>query len=142
MIPQTQLTLQSYFQTGDVPTQAQYLELIGTMFYLYNALNTSVNNAVAQINAATAAIEAIAPQVLVRFTALVPASTPPAIIGAATNVASITNVADKNRLTFTVPFANTNYKVFIVGGTVATLNANWMDISAANAANVVLVIWN
>jgi hypothetical protein len=49
-VPQTQLILQSYFQTGQVPSSTNYMEFIGTMFYLYNA---SVSNA--QAAAASAA---------------------------------------------------------------------------------------
>lgn len=53
-IPQTQSILQSYLRTGLVPTQDQWTELIGTMFYLYNVQLNAANNAVAIAEAAAA----------------------------------------------------------------------------------------
>jgi hypothetical protein len=52
-IPQTELALKSYFITGAVPTSTNYFELIGTMFWYFNA--TYTNAQAASSNAANAA---------------------------------------------------------------------------------------
>jgi hypothetical protein len=64
MIPQTQTILQSYFVTGAEPTQAQFTELIGTMFYLYQS---AVNSAAAAA-ATAAALAGSSPLAAVRCT--------------------------------------------------------------------------
>lgn len=47
-VPQTQTTLKSYFQTGDRPTQAQYDELIDTMFWYIGQTYTNAQYAAQQ----------------------------------------------------------------------------------------------
>lgn len=49
--PQTQAVLTSYFLTGLTPTQEQFAELIGTMFFLYNETVAAAAAAAAQANA-------------------------------------------------------------------------------------------
>ena len=51
-IPQTQTVLKSYFQSNSIPTQAQYAELIDTMFWYVN--QTYSNSLVSATNAAKA----------------------------------------------------------------------------------------
>jgi hypothetical protein len=59
-IPQTEAILQGYFQTGDTPTQNQFTELIGTMFYLYNEMLAEA----AALSGQVAALQGALPQVL------------------------------------------------------------------------------
>ena len=49
-VPQTQTALRSYFQTGHVPTQTNYWELIDTMFWY--VASTYTNSLVTASNAA------------------------------------------------------------------------------------------
>ncbi|HWY74823.1 MAG TPA: hypothetical protein VN281_04365 [Verrucomicrobiae bacterium] len=141
MIPQTQNILQSYFQTGDVPNQAQYLELIGTMFYYISQLNNSFNTAQTLINNAVTAIQQVAPQVIAGFNT---GSGAPTLIGGGgdqTNVASVTFIGPNYRITFTTPFGNATYKPICQGCSVQAQTANYLDVSALNNVNAYVLIW-
>jgi hypothetical protein len=110
-IPQTQTVLQSYFQTGDMPSQDQFDELIGTMFYLFNE---SVSNAAAA--AASAAAAAASAALLPISASLTLTSGTVVSLAGANGIASaavaVVSASYRVTLTFTGAFANTNYKVF------------------------------
>lgn len=115
-IPQSQTTLKSYFETGDVPTQAEFAELIDTMFALYQDAIDSADAAQAAADAAEAAALAGAAKAIVSATY----NAGWTIIGNDLNVDSITIVGGSVRVTFTEAFADANYVVVAsVYGTVA-----------------------
>lgn len=137
-IPESQATLKSFFETGDKPTQAQFAELIDTMFYLYQAAQTAANAAVVTANAAMAATG------LAMFSA-------PAVggLGAAVvpdqqqNISSITYIgAQVYRVTFVTPFINLRYLVAMTTNLVVSAkNAGYIDVlmSTTNTRNELLI---
>jgi hypothetical protein len=138
-IPETQTNLKSFFETGDLPTQAQFAELIDTMFYLYNDAKDSADAATAVAAAAVASAEAVSAPVIVQFTN---DEFTNAIVGLATGVASVVNIGAYNfRVTFTTPFLNTLYKVMVAQGmTILALNTNYIDVHAPGPG-VLLALW-
>jgi hypothetical protein len=147
-VPQTQTILESYFQTGDMPTQDQFQEFIDTMFYLYEQMTEAAADAATAAAAATAtanAALALAPAVLLQGTITISGG---AVTGftlvsqlnvagfAAENSGGGTGIID---VTFTTPFANADYKV-LTGGSFAPFNLTpattglSMNITATGAA--------
>lgn len=132
-IPQTQVNLRSYFETGDVPTQAQFAEFIDTMFYLYQQSQNTANAAVAAAAAATSATG----RVLAKWTN---AAVPVTVMSS--NTQSIVRTATAGgfytfRVTFLTPFNSVNYLVLPtittgVGGTanptILTKTTNYIDV--------------
>jgi len=107
-IPQDEVTLLSYFETGDKPTQAQYAELIQTMFAL-------VQEAFDEAAAATAVAEAAeerAPKALANATH--PGAGTTYTLTYQHNIANIQTLAGpKTRITFTEALNDTDYVVQI-----------------------------
>ncbi len=106
-IPQTETILRSYFENGDQPTEEEFWELIGTMFY-YDSL--ALNAAQAAEDAAAEAIS-LAPVCLLKWT------TTGSTINAQRNVASVAKISsggfDAWRVTWTNPFADEHYIISI-----------------------------
>jgi len=112
-VPQTETILKSYFETGDQPTQTQFEEFIGTMFYLYQlAQNTAVQ---ASDNADDAVSHAPLAMVTARYV-----SGTAYTLDSQQNIASIQtrrvsdsvldNVGNlKLRFNFTTPIVDANY---------------------------------
>lgn len=129
-IPQDQVTLLSYFETGDKPTQAQYTELIETMFWLYQDAKDKAQQA------ADDAAEALshAPQAMVAAHYVSGTSY---TIDAQSNIASVTtrrisdsgldNVGNiKLRFAFTTPMADALYVALL---TPLSGSQNWDRVS-------------
>src|SRR5579872_5876840 len=89
-VRQTQAILLGYFQTGQVPTQDQYAELIGTMFFLYNE---TVNNAAAAAASAAAAAASAAAEPAAFASVDFSTASPYTLLGAIRNIASVTQVS-------------------------------------------------
>ena len=115
-VPQTQTALRSYFQTGHVPTQTNYWELIDTMFWY--VASTYTNSLVTASNAAAElAVSPVAARVRVVIT-----NTPPFIttsrMGGLTNIAVNTGTATGYLVDFTnyfsAPMADTAYTVQVL----------------------------
>ena len=138
-IPQTETILKSYFETGDQPTQLEFEELIGTMFY-YDA--QALNAADAASDLATEAI-GLAPVCLLKYTVT------GATINAQRNVASVTKSSpsgfDMWRITWTNPFPDEHYIVNItwsdglvnsMGMRILSQQATHIDIRFFNGATI------
>lgn len=138
-IPQTQTVLQSYFQTGDVPTQNQFLEFIGTMFYLYNATLSAANAAAADAATVSEALP------LAAVTATYPdngnSTSFATIIGNPVNVSAVTyqstsgftpNFIYQYSIHFTVPISYKSTQVRI-GGT-------GVNIISESSSNIVVQV--
>lgn len=125
VIPQTQTILLSYFQTNDVPTEDQFKELIGTMFYLYNDMVNRATAAEDTANEALALVESLCPTAVARGNYAGNAAN---FNGTHTGVASIAAIDPGSglviRFTFTTPFANTNYKTVYSGANSGIVNRN------------------
>lgn len=128
-IPQTETILKSYFETGDQPTQLEFEELIGTMFY-YDAL--ALNAAQDAQDAADEAIS-LAPQCLLKYT--VAGTT----INAQRNVASVASFTPDGfqayRVTWTTPFVDEHYIVNLTWSD-ATVNVMGMRIISQQATHI------
>ncbi len=113
MVPQSQATLKSYFETGDKPSQAQFAEVIDTMFWYINDLNA--RTAAAEQAAADAARAAATVLLKASFAA----GTKTWNISDQVRVASVVVVDPQavqlvHRVTFSGnPFANANYKLLL-----------------------------
>ena len=140
-IPQTQTILKSYFQTGSEPTQDQFAEFIGTMFYLYQGTLNAANAAIATADA-TQAAQAGAPGPVVIANIV-----NNAVVGTLTGVTSWLQQAGFGSnwiLTFAAPFANTNYKVLVTGNLPQpTLALGTLTFNLANIHNPsgLILIW-
>ena len=106
-VPQDEVTLLSYFKTGDKPTQDQYEELIRTFFYLLQVANDNAQDAIDIANAlaprtALAMASAVHPGVGTTYT-----------IENDFNVASIVTLTGPSRIriTFDTALAGTDYIV-------------------------------
>lgn len=114
-IPQSQATLRNFFNTGDMPTEAQFADLIDTMFYYTVSLQTQIDALVVASQATTPG----AANVVVSATAVAS----PVFTGSR-GVASVTSISTgpydqphavaaitfrRLRITFTTAYANTLY---------------------------------
>lgn len=142
-IPQTETILKSYFETGDQPNQAQFAELIGTMFYLFQQAMDAAETA--QDDAASAL--ARQPQALVKAT--YPGSgSSYTVDAAAINISSITvdtsggSNAPKVRVTWTTPFSDATYRVFVSPFSAVSPRRNNVEIVAITQAYVELRFTN
>lgn len=134
-IPQSQATLKSYFETGDMPSQAQFAELIDTMFYLYNEVVASSAAAASDAADALDAVNNYGPKVLAKFTSNGATVT---LTAGSLNVASVTKVAGSGvgpftyRITFTTAFASGAYKTLTSGGCSMTAQTTtYVDVVVA-----------
>jgi hypothetical protein len=130
-IPETQATLKSFFETGDKPTQAQFAELIDTMFALYQLTQTAANAAVATANLALAA----AGVTLVSA----PGATTAPVADQKLNVASITYLGIplgfyRFRITFTTPYVNLRHIPVVLNNLtkLTPSNAGYIDVEVQN----------
>lgn len=101
-IPQDQTVLKSYFETGKVPTQAQFAEWIDTMFALFQQAQTTANNAVAIASAITTGI---------RVFGLVSSA---GVLQDGYGCATSQLGAGVVRITFDDAFADTNYTLLLL----------------------------
>lgn len=132
--------LKAYFQTGDYPTEAQFGDLIDTMFSQDQAALDASSQAVETAEAVAEALDGITFNFLVRAKL---ASNTWTVLGTAKNVASVTKVAaNRLRITFTNAFANTDYPVAtgiglpnLSGGTLALIrNVAYVEIQQLNGS--------
>ena len=109
-IPQTEPVLKSYFETGDKPTEDQFVEFVGTMFHNDQVTQGQAAAAEATADAALAAATTAA-LLKATFVAIGTNYT----INAQKNVASVQFVATNSRLriNFTTPFADANYIISV-----------------------------
>jgi hypothetical protein len=121
-VPYSQANLKARFETGDIPTQQDYADLIDTFFSLFQTAEDDAAAALVAANAAAAGLAAWSGSfttATVTFTETMNrniASVTPTIVGV--------GVAWDLRFNFTVAFANANYLV-LVG------NAGQADITAS-----------
>ncbi len=109
-IPQDEVMLLSYFQTGDKPTQDQFGELIGTMFYQFQSLSDRMD----ALELLVADAIARAPQALA--SALWPGAGTIYTLEYQVNVAQIQvlSAPTRFRITFIDPMPDTDYVVLPV----------------------------
>lgn len=121
-IPQTQSVLLSYFQTGDEPSQDQFAEFIGTMFYLYQATLNQATAAAASAAAAVAAAQASGPLAYCRC---ILNTLQDFTITKNSNIASVAGVNVVGvpiTFTFTTPLPDTKYVPLVyLNGVLSTL---------------------
>jgi hypothetical protein len=136
-IPQTQTVLQSYFVTGAVPTQTQYQELIGTMFWYAN--QTYSNSLVAASNSA-----ALTAQYKSAFGA-VPVPGCSGHFTAANNLSVATNCSYggvgsgyTTTLNFAFAFPDTNY--LVIGKVTSTGGSTYIPLPTVSKTTTNLVI--
>jgi hypothetical protein len=122
-IPQTQSNLKSYFNTGDQPTEAQFGELIDTMFYYLGDLQAQIGT----LETSIADQPGLASVFLQTTAVATPVTT--GYLGAASVVSTATrtlndvtpgvgNVTMRTlRITFSTPFATTDYTVLAFSNT-------------------------
>jgi hypothetical protein len=110
-IPQSEIILRSYFETGDQPTQDQFAELIGTMFYL------AAQAAAIASSAGSDAAAALARTPLAVCSAKYPGSGAGYTIEEGNNVSAVAfqnfgNPTTRHvRFSFTVPIVDADYVV-------------------------------
>jgi len=105
-VPQTQTVLKSYFQSNSIPTQAQYAELIDTMFWYANQTYSNSVSAASSSSALNAQYATVpTPSVSGKFNQYnSPAALTNWTYGGSGSGYSVT-------CNFSTPFPNTNYIV-------------------------------
>jgi hypothetical protein len=149
-IPQDQTVLKSYFETGDTPTQAQFAELIDTMFALVQAAQNTANAAQATANSLAAS------GALAKVFATVKADGPP-VLEDGFGVSSVTSQALSSgqrtvRINFTTPRADNHYTIAVraVAGTtgveldvvLVARNAAFIDLKVLDGARLFFVMFD
>lgn len=139
-IPQDQAVLKSYFNTGDKPTEAQFAELIDTMFALYQDAKDTANGAVALIAAAAARYPRVYGYIK---------KVPPTLVNGY-GIATVTTITLGVRITFTTPFADTNYTILLteVDGYsganpsvyISAKNVAWVDVKMSGVPETHIAI--
>jgi len=138
MIPQTQSVLKSYFQTGLVPTQAQFAELIDTMFFEYQNMQSNVDDAQAYLTLATESLITCAVNAQMRYTGSTWVTTGAGASGGLTGLPPSLTM----RFTFSSPRPNTSY-LTLASGTVSNKTVNYCDVligSAPSSGTVVSLV--
>jgi hypothetical protein len=127
-VPQTQTVLKSYFQTGNVPTQNNYAELIDTMFWYVAA--TYTNSLAAQSNA-TVAISRNPVAASLQWT--LHTSVPYVSISHTNGISSIGYKYSSGSWTmtnyFSTPMSDTTYQVNCINAA-SSLGITYMSVSA------------
>jgi hypothetical protein len=147
MSVKTSTQLKSAFQTGDVPSQQDFSDLIDTM---ESQDATALDTAQSAVDSATAAVAVVAG---ITFNYFVVASYNGAwtILGATKNVASLTKVSGSVvKVNFTTALADTNFPVMVSaglpsapGGTMSlTRNVAFVQISNLSQSGIGINIPN
>jgi len=138
-IPQDQTVLKSYFETGDTPTQAQFAELIDTLFSLFQTAQTTAAAAVTTANAANTGRAMVRANVSNITTHTINTLM-------SVNVASISYISTSGgfanyRMSFTTAYANTNYLVpLLTNVTVVTKSTGYLDFRIGDTSTAVFEI--
>lgn len=128
VIPQSEVILRSHFETGDKPTQDQFAEFIGTMFYLAQRAQDTADAALA----VAALARARAPLVLVSAT--YPGSGADYNMDQRLNVDTVQASGSVGgdrviRVSFTEALPSTAYVVLV---TLFSSNQNWTQVQIVN----------